>query len=193
MTLSKLTASTAALLLSSTALLAQETQSQSFQAVFIDVGGTAVLVPADVALEACGFDQASLQSVVEARLQESGVEQTQFSAQTEAALSMTVQGDAAGMEMTETAMADASSAAGQDTMATETGIGEIQNVESTAADTVGDVGAMGAANSDPFVLLAACQIDVNRATEFQVDMTQSGAGLGFDADTLGIQPGTVNQ
>ncbi len=220
MTLAKLTASTAALLLSSTALMAQEAQSQTFQSVFIDVGGTAVLVPMDVALEACNLDETGLQTAFQSRLDESGIDQTQFMTQMQSAMDMTGQGGAAGTtgdaaaqdtaaadagaaatgdasgaaagtETTDTATADASGAAGQDS--TATGTGDVQNVEATAADTTDDAGAMGAANADPFIQLAACQIDQARATELQVDMTQTGASLGFDAATLGIQSGTANQ
>ena len=259
MTLAKLTASTAALLLSSTALMAQEAQSQTFQSVFIDVGGTAVLVPMDVALEACNLDETALQSAFQSRLDENQVDQTQFMTQMQSAMGMTDQGGtagsgdaaaqdtaaagtddasgtmategtaaadaagatgaagttgdaavtdtatadasgdasgaasgaASGTETADTATADASGAAGQD--ATATGTGDVQNVETTAADTVGDAGAMGAANADPFILLAACQIDQARATELQVDMTQTGSSLGFDATTLGIQSGVANQ
>ncbi len=260
MTLAKLTASTAALLLSSTALMAQEAQSQTFQSVFIDVGGTAVLVPMDVALEACNLDETGLQTAFQSRLDESGIDQTQFMTQMQSAMDMTGQGGAAGTtgdaaaqdtaaadagaaatgdasgaaagtegaatadaggatgdaattdtatadasgaaagdasgaaagtEMTDTATADASGAAGQD--ATATGTGDVQNVEATAADTTGDAGALGVANADPFIQLAACQIDQARATELQVDMTQTGSSLGFDAATLGIQSGTADQ
>jgi hypothetical protein len=306
----KLTASTAALLLSSTALLAQEAQSQAYQSVFVDVGGTAVLVPLYVALEACGLDETTLQTVAQTRFQESGADESQFYAQMESAMGLTGQGGVAGSgdaamqdtaaagtagtgagdasgtmgteggtasadaggatgaagttggaastdaatadagattdagaasgtgdttqtananmttdagntttdagNTTDTATADASGAAagdasgaaadtgttdmatadasgatGQD--ATATAAGEVQNVESTAADTTGDAGAMGAANADPFLLLATCQIDLERATELQVDMTRTGQGLGFDAGTLGIQSGTAIQ
>ena len=257
MTLAKLTATTAALLLSSTALMAQETQSQTHQSVFIDVGGTAVLVPMDVALEACGLDETGLQTAFQSRLEESGIDQTQFTAQMDSAMGMTGQGGAfgngdtaaqdtaaadagaagtgdasgaaagtegtasadaggatgdaaaadtatadasgaaagdasgaaAGTQTTDTATADASGAAGQDATAT----GEVQNVESTAASTTGDAGATGTGNADPFIQLAACQIDQARATELQVDMTQTGSSLGFDAATLGIQSGTTGQ
>jgi len=307
MRLAKLTASTAALLLSSTALLAQEAQSQAFRSVFIDVGGTAILVPLDVALEACGLDETTLQTVAQTRFQESGANESQFYAQMESAMGLTGQGGAAGSGdaatqdtaaagtgttgagdasgtmgteggtasadaggatgaagttggaaastdtatanagattgagaasgtgdttqtananmttdagntttnagnttadasgtaagdasgaaagtgATDTATADASGAAGQD--ATATGTGEVQNVEMTAANTTGDAGAMGAANADPFLLLATCQIDLERATELQVDMTRTGQGLGFDAGTLGIQSGVAIQ
>ena len=260
MTLAKLTASTAALLLSSTALMAQDAQSQTHQSVFIDVGGTAVLVPMDVALEACNLDETGLQSAFQSRLEESGIDQTQFAAQMASAMGMTGQGGAAGTdaaaaqdtaaagtgdasgtaagtegtasadagattgaagttgdaaatdtatadasgaaagdasgaaagtETTDTATADASGAAGQD--ATAAGTGDVQSVESTAASTTGDAGATGAANADPFIQLAACQIDQARATELQVDMTQTGSSLGFDAATLGLQSGTASQ
>ena len=263
MTLAKLAASTAALLLSSTALMAQEAQSQTYQSVFIDVGGTAVLVPMDVALEACNLDETALQSAFQSRLDENEIDQTQFMAQLDSAMGMTGQGGAAGTgdaaaqdtaaagaattgagdasgtegtasadaggatdaagttgdaaatdtatadasgaaagdasdaaagtETTDTATADASGAAGQDATATGTGTGDVQNVESTAADTTGDAGATSAANADPFTQLAACQIDQARATELQVDMTQTGSSLGFDAATLGIQSGAANQ
>ena len=256
MTLAKLTATTAALLLSSTALMAQDAQSQTHQSVFIDVGGTAVLVPMDVALQACNLDETGLQSALQSRLEESGIDQTQFAAQMASAMGMTGQGGAAGTdaaaaqdtaaagtgdasgaaagtegtasadagaagttgdgaatdtatadasgaaagdasgaaagtETTDTATADASGAAGQD--ATAAGTGDVQSVESTAASTTGDAGATGAANADPFIQLAACQIDQARATELQVDMTQTGSSLGFDAATLGLQSGTASQ
>jgi hypothetical protein len=93
---------------------------------------------------------------------------------------------AADAAATDTATADASGAAGQDATAT----GEVQNVESTAADTSG---AAGGANADPFVVLAACQIDATRASELQIDTTRTGTSLGFDAATLGIESGVVNQ
>jgi len=277
MKLAKLTASTAALLLSSTALLAQEAQSQAFQSVFIDVGGTAVLVPLDVALEACGLDESTLQTAFQGRLDDSGIDQTQFTAQMDSAMgtmnqgatgdaaaqdtaaagdasgTMTTEGGtasadaggaagaagstddatgmasdttqtadanattdagnattdlgnttatadasgaaagdasatgaAAGTGTTDMATADASGAAGQDATAT----GDVQNVETTAADTTAGAGG---ANADPFLLLAACQIDQARATELQVDLTRTGQSLGFDANALGFQSGTANQ
>jgi len=271
MKFAKLTASTAALLLSSSALMAQE--AQTMQSVFIDVGGTAVLVPMDVALEACGMDATTLQTAAQGRIDESGIDQTQFMTQMDSAMGMMNGGDAAaqdtaaagaatttgtagataegtasadasgaaagaaGMDAsggvsdttqtadanattdmgntttdmgnstdtatadasgaaagdasggaagtTETATADASGAASQD--ATAAGTADVQNVESTAADTTGDAGAMGSASADPFVTLAACQIDATRATELQIDTTRTGSSLGFDAATLGIQ------
>jgi hypothetical protein len=157
------TASTAAFLLSASALMAQEAQSQTFQSVFIDVGGTAVLVPMDVALEACGgLDEASLQSAARSRLQDSGADETQFYAQLESATAMMGQ-------------------RGED------GTGDATATNATTAD------ASGADNTDPFIVLAACQIDQDRATELQVDMTQTATSLGFDAVTLGIESGTANQ
>ena len=263
MTYAKLTASTAALLLSSTALMAQEASSQSMQSVFIDVGGSAVLVPMDVALEACGLDEATLQSTVQANLDASGIDQTQFMAQMDSAMG-TMGGDAAtqdtaaadagatgdasgtmttedtasadasgaaagatGMDAsggvsdttqtadanattdagnattdmgntTDTASADSSGAA-TDTATTDTATadasgatstdaattGEVQNVESTAADT--SAAATGTAGSDPFIQLAACQIDATRATELQIDTAMTGSSMGFDATTLGLQ------
>jgi hypothetical protein len=256
MTIAKLAASMAAFLLSSTALMAQEAQPASFQSVFIDVGGTAVLVPMDVALEACNLDETGLQSAFQSRLDESGIDQTQFTAQMQAAMDMTgqagaagtgdaatqdtaaadagaasgtegaasadaggatdaagttggaaatdtstaeasnaaagdVSGAAAGTETTDTAAGDASGAAGQD--AAGSGTGDVQNVETTAANTTGDAGTMGAADADPFIQLAACQIDQARATELQVDMSQTGSSLGFDAAALGMQSGAASQ
>ena len=87
------------------------------------------------------------------------------------------------------ATADASCGVGQQAA----GTGEMQNMESAAADTTGDEGATGAAKADPFILLAACQIDPTRAGELQVAMSQTGASLGLDAASLGLQGGTTNQ
>jgi hypothetical protein len=68
MRLSTLTASTATLLLSSTALLAQEAQQSAttgFQNVYVDVDGSAVQVPVDLAAQACALDAATLQQVAQ--------------------------------------------------------------------------------------------------------------------------------
>ena len=70
----KLTACTAALLLSSTALLAQE--AQTFQNVYVDVDGAAVLIPVELALEACGLDEAGIQQAAASRFEESGFDAT---------------------------------------------------------------------------------------------------------------------
>jgi len=79
MKLSFLTASTAALLLSSTALLAQDPPAGSqgaFDNVFVDVEGSAVQVPVDLAAEACGLDVATLQTTAQTRLDEAGMDAT---------------------------------------------------------------------------------------------------------------------
>jgi hypothetical protein len=93
------------------------------------------------------------------------------------------------MELTGMATADASCGVGQHAA----GTGEVRYVEPAAADTTGDEGATGAAKADPFILLAACQIDPACAAEMQADMSQTGASLGLDAATLGRQGGTANQ
>lgn len=266
MKFAKLTASTAALLLSSSALVAQDASTQGFENVFIDVGGTAVLVPVDVALEACGLDESALQTVAQTRIDESGGDAATFSTQfsnasldamgqggaagtdtaaaggdastdmtgdaatadagatTDAAAgtdttatadasggaaASTDTGAAAGTETTDTATADASGAAGQDATATGTetqtaaadtaaqsgadaAASNVENVEATAADTSTDASA-GAGSDDPFLVLATCQIDMTRATELGVDMTRTGAGLGVDAATLGIDTSMTSQ
>jgi hypothetical protein len=77
MKLSFLTASTAALLLSSTALLAQDAPAGgqgAFENVFVDVEGSAVQVPAALAAEACGLDLATLQTTAQTRLDEAGLD-----------------------------------------------------------------------------------------------------------------------
>src|SRR3712207_5837312 len=74
MKLAYLTASTAALLLSSTALMAQSEPAQNIENVYIDVGGTAVQVPIGQAAEACAMDEATLQQVAQTRLADSGLD-----------------------------------------------------------------------------------------------------------------------
>ena len=77
MKLSSLAASTAALLLSSTALLAQDAPAGgqgAFENVFVDVEGSAVQVPAALAAEACGLDLATLQTTAQTRLDEAGMD-----------------------------------------------------------------------------------------------------------------------
>ena len=72
-----LTASTAAFLLSSTALLAQDAPAGgqgAFENVFVDVEGSAVQVPVALAAEACGLDVATLQTTAQTRLDEAGID-----------------------------------------------------------------------------------------------------------------------
>lgn len=73
MRLASLTAPMAALLLSSTALVAQEAQTpaegQAFRQVYVDVDGSAVLIPVDLALEACGLEDAELQAAALSRFE----------------------------------------------------------------------------------------------------------------------------
>lgn len=182
MTFAKLTASTAALLLSSTALLAQETQSQAFQSVFIDVGGTTVLVPTDVALEACGFDRASLQSVAESRLQESGVDQAQFLAQMESATAMTGQGDAATQDNATAGVGDtngdgaAADTAMVDAGATTSDMGNTSDI--AAAD------ASSAASQDPTAADTGIS-DVQNVEPTAADTTDDADAIGaVNADLL---------
>lgn len=73
MRLAHLTASTAALLLSSTALLAQES-STTYENVFLDVGGTPLQVPVALAAEACGLDEAGVQQAALSRIEGSGLD-----------------------------------------------------------------------------------------------------------------------
>lgn len=73
MRLASLTAPMAALLLSSTALVAQEAQTpaegQAFRQVYVDVDGSAVLIPVELALEACGLGDAELQAAALSRFE----------------------------------------------------------------------------------------------------------------------------
>lgn len=96
MTIAKLTASTAALMLCSTALMAQEAGDQAFRNVYIDVDGAAVLIPAELALEACGLDEMGIQSAAMSRLEGSGMDQAAMMAQINAADPMGAMG-AGGM------------------------------------------------------------------------------------------------
>jgi len=70
-----LTASTAVLLVSSGALFAQDAQQsgQSFENVFVNVDGSAVQVPVDLAAQACALDTVSVQQMAQTRLDEAGV------------------------------------------------------------------------------------------------------------------------
>ncbi|TNC71988.1 hypothetical protein [Rubellimicrobium roseum] len=74
MKLAYVTASTAALLLSSTAVFAQQDPAQELSNVYIDVGGTAVQVPVAQAAEACAMDEATIQQIAQTRLSESGLD-----------------------------------------------------------------------------------------------------------------------
>lgn len=74
MKLACITASTAALLLSSSALMAQSDPAQNLENVYLDVGGTAVQVPIAQAAEACALDEASLQQIAQTRLADSGLD-----------------------------------------------------------------------------------------------------------------------
>ncbi|HVG46923.1 MAG TPA: hypothetical protein VM899_02105 [Rubellimicrobium sp.] len=72
MALARLTASMAALLLSSTALLAQQ-DATTGQSVILDVGGTPILVPIALATQACDLDEAGVQQASQSRIEQSGL------------------------------------------------------------------------------------------------------------------------
>jgi len=74
MRLVPLTASTAALLLSSTALLAQQIATPS-ENVMLDVGGAPILVPIAVAAEACDLDEAGVQQASQSRIDQSELDE----------------------------------------------------------------------------------------------------------------------
>ena len=75
MRLVRLTASTAALLFLSTALLAQQEATSSLSVV-LDVGGTPMLVPIAIATEACDLDEAGVQQASQSRIGQSGLDDT---------------------------------------------------------------------------------------------------------------------
>jgi hypothetical protein len=108
----RLTASTAALLLSSTALFAQQGGSTT-ENVFLDIDGTPVQVPLALAAQACDLDEAGVQQASQSRIEQSGLDDStvqQLFAANAAAGSMNATGDG-GTAGTE-------SAAAADTMAT---------------------------------------------------------------------------
>ncbi len=172
MTLARLTASTAALLLSSTALVAQEGQSRTFENVYIDVEGSAVLVPVDLALEACGLDAEGIQQAANSRLDTSGLDAEAIFAQINAGDPMG--GAAAGAEGQNAAAADASGAAAtDDAAATDT---------DTAAADAGAAGTEGAAETTATADASAAAEDAAAGTQSTDTATADASGAaGQDA------------
>lgn len=181
----KLTACAAALLLSSPAAMAQEAQTRSFERVYVDVDGAAVLVPVELALAACALDEAGIQQAAASRLEESGFEAasvpdlfgdsgaSEEAAESTAGTETLAADDPSGTEAPATDMAAADEAAGGEAA----GGTEIRNVEPTAADTTDGgmttnaQGSADATTTDPgerFLALAVCQVDLVRASELGI-------------------------
>lgn len=221
----KLTASAAAILLSTGAAFAQEADTQaagdeadqSFDVVFIDVGGAAVQVPLALAAQACALATEEIQQMAQMRLDEQGLMPSDVgitpTASADASVGATTETDAASTTQTADAnattdMGNATTAATQtaeagatgDAAASEgttemaasgdasaTGTGEVENVESTAAETTaaaGDTSADPDQAQDPFLVLAVCTIEPAQAASLNIDTTQTGETLGLDASRL---------
>ncbi len=234
MRLAYLSAPTAALLLSSTALMAQDATTSGgamgamdfSQSVFVDVEGAAYLIPVDLAAELCGIGAAELTQTAQANLEASGMDPatmqgtgTDTAAAGAAGAAGTTDAGATGAAATDTATADAGAAASTDAGAAETtatdtatadaggttgtdagnvgatGMGsdtatadanaaaggasdEVQNVETTAADTTAGAGATSGqsftAAGPEFVELVVCQVDMATATAGGNTFTTAG-------------------
>lgn len=230
MTFTKFTATTVTALLLGTAAVAQEsgtagdagTQAagqaagggQTFDVVFIDVGGSAVQVPLELAAQACALGTEEIQQLAQTRLDEQGLMPADagFMASADASGAGTTGTDAANTtqtadanattdmgnattDTTQTAEAGATGDAAATEATTEmaasgdaaTGTGQVENVETTAADTTaaaGDTSTDPDQAQDPFLVLAVCAIDAEQATALNIDTTQTGETLGLDASRL---------
>ncbi|WP_210529811.1 hypothetical protein [Rubellimicrobium arenae] len=173
MKLVHLTASTAALLLSSTALFAQQGTSQNLDNVYIDVGGTAVQIPVAQAAEACALDEATIQQVAATRLQESGMDPAVvYGLGNETA---DVSGSGAAMD---SAGADAMNSTD---MAADSAATTGEAMDSTGAGTAtADAGAGSASGSMESSGGATAGTDM-AATDSGAMGTQSGAGAATDS------------
>lgn len=161
MRLSTLTASTATLLLSSTALLAQEAQQSAttgFQNVYVDVDGSAVQVPVDLAAQACALDAATLQQVAQTRLGEAGMDAESIpglmSADAGSAAGIDASGGLSDIEATPTDTADATgsvaaTASGDMATADAATSGMTEGAEPVDSTTTADASSTPAPGSQP--------------------------------------------
>ena len=193
MRLVHLTASTAALLVSSTALLAQQS-STSYENVFVDVGGTPLQVPVTLAAEACGLDEAGVQQAALSRIESSGVDnatlQELFAATAPA--STTEPNGAAGTTGTDTAAtADAASTPAPGSEPASTGDTDIAAAETPAPgsepaavdDTAGttDMAASDTGSGDMTGVLEGAETTAADATATPDSTTTAAQGLDSDA------------
>ncbi|TNC51201.1 hypothetical protein FHG66_06555 [Rubellimicrobium rubrum] len=187
-----LTASTAVLLLSSTAIMAQEAgATTSLDNVYVDVGGQAIQVPVAQAAQACGLDEAAIQQVASTRLEESGLDpavvyglgnetasatDSTGATGTEAATSTDTAAASGTMDSTGTATADAGAAGTAGATATGT------DMAATDAGTTGaDASATDMASTDT----AAAPTD-SGTTGMTSDMaTADAAGSAAGGDLTG--------
>jgi len=158
-----LTASTAALLLSSTALMAQEAQStgpNGFANVFVDVDGSAVQVPVDLAAQACALDALTLQQVAQTRLDDAGMMASSVpglvTADAGSAAGLDASGGLSDIEATPTDTADATvtgpanTAGGMATADAGTlGVTDGTDVDASATTTTADATSTPAEGSQP--------------------------------------------
>lgn len=195
MKLAYLTASTAALLLSSTSLMAQEATSGGAmggmdftQSVFVDVDGAAYQIPIDLAAELCGSDAATLTQTAQSAFDASGMDPAMMAGGMDTAAAGTASGDAAATTGADTATADAGGTTGTDagnagaagmgsdtqtadanaTTGTDAAAGDVQNIETTAADTTTTGAAGGSQNftaaGEEYLALVVCQVDASTAS-----------------------------
>lgn len=178
---------------------------QPLNVVFIDVGGAAVQVPLALAAQACALATEEIQQLAQARLDEQGLMPSDIgiTASADASAGATTGTDAANTtqtaeanaatdlgnattDATQTAEAGATgdAAAIEDTTemaansdAAATGTGEVENVESTAAETSAEPDQA----QDPFLVLAVCTVEPAQAASLNIDTTQTGEALGLDA------------
>jgi hypothetical protein len=169
------TASAAALLLSSGAVLAQEAQQSgqtSFDNVFVDVDGSAVQVPVDLAAEACALDVTTLQQVAQTRLDEAGMTASSIP----------------GLMM-----ADAGSAAGLDASG---GVSDIEASPMDAADAGASMDSAGApATGGDMATVDASTVGVTEGTGTASVSGTDGSPATADASSSpvdGSQPAQVD-
>jgi len=205
MKLAYLTASSAALLLSSTALLAQSEPAQNLENLYIDVGGTAVQVPVAQAAEACALDEASLQQIAQTRLAESGLdpavvyglgnENPDAMASTDTAAAGTTTDDAAGAEtLGEMGGTDSTTAAdaGTSTESTDAANGDMASADASGTAGSGTGSDMAAADTTGTVDSTTGAAGTTGST----DTTADAGGVTGDvqnvaptaADTSGADP-----
>jgi len=192
MRLSIITASTAALLMSSTALFAQEAQTNgpsNLDNVFVDVDGSAVQVPVALAAEACGLDEAGLQQLALTRLNEAGMDAASIPGlmTADAGMGTTTGLDASGgMSDTDatsmdTASADATATTGDAAggMASDTADASTTLEQSNQPAQVDDSSTMAEANSPASVGDAA-------STDSSTDMATADAAGTAGTDLSGV-------
>jgi hypothetical protein len=189
-------ASTAALLLSSSVLFAQQTP-MNFENVFVDVDGTAVRIPIALAAEACGLDAAGIQQAALTRVQESGLDEATVQELLAASdITDPAAGDAmdAGAETsTDTAAADAASTPAPGSEPASPGDTDIAAAETPApggepasADTAEGTTDMAAAESGQDMTGV---IEGAETTAAETDTTTNAQGT---ADPTTSAPGQDN-